>query len=184
MIGKKMQDAINKQITAETYSAWLYLAMAGWLEEQNLKGFAGWMKVQAQEELTHAILFFNHVIDRGGRVQLGAFEAPPNEWRSAQAVFEAALEHEKKVTAMINNLVELAAAEKDFAANPMLQWFVKEQVEEEKNPSEIAGRLKLVGSAGDGLLRLDAEAAARAFVYPPPVLAGGEAGPGGNTPAA
>lgn len=175
MIGKKMQDAINRQITAETYSAWLYLAMAGWFEEQNLKGFGNWMKVQGQEELTHAMLFYNHILDRGGRVQLGAIEAPPAEWRSAQAAYEAAYEHEKKVTAMINNLVELAAAEKDFAVQPLLQWFVKEQVEEEKNPSEIAGRLKLVGSAGDGLLRLDAEAAARTFVYPPPVLVAGTA---------
>jgi ferritin len=176
MLGKKLLDAINRQITAESYSAWLYLSMAGWFDEQNLKGFANWMKIQAQEELTHAMLFYNHILDRGGRVQLGAFEAPPNEWKSAQAVFEAALEHEKKVTAMINNLVELSVAEKDFAAGPMLQWFVKEQVEEEKNPSEIAGRLKLVGSTGDGLLRLDAEAAARTFVYPPPVLAGSAAG--------
>ncbi|HOX04933.1 MAG TPA: ferritin [Planctomycetota bacterium] len=172
MINKKVEAAMNKQIVAETYSAWMYLSMAAWLDEQNLKGFASWMKVQAQEELTHATLFYNHITDRGGRVQLGAIEAPPNEWKSAGAVFEAAYVHEQKVTAMINNLVELATAEKDFAANPMLQWFVKEQVEEEKNPSELAARLKLVGSTGDGLLRLDAEAGTRTFVYPPPVLAG------------
>lgn len=175
MINHKVEAAFNKQIVAETYSAWLYLSMAGYFESLNLKGFANWMKCQAQEELTHAMLFFNHIGERGGKPSLGAIEAPPSEWKSPQAVFDAAYEHEQKVTGMINNLVELSTAEKDFAAGPMLQWFVKEQIEEESSTSEIAGKLKLVGTNGDGLLRLDAEAAARTFAYPPLVLGGGAA---------
>ena len=175
MIGKKMLEAVNKQIVAETYSAWLYLQMAAYFEESNLKGFSNWLKVQAEEELTHATLFFNHLADRGGKIRLGAIEAPASEWKSPQAVFEAAYAHEQKVTGMINSLVELSIAEKDYASNPQLQWFVKEQIEEEKNTGEMAAKLKLVGSTGEGVLRLDAEAATRTFVYPPPVLAGGEA---------
>jgi ferritin len=181
MINKKVEAAFNKQIVAETYSAYLYLQMAGYFEGLNLKGFSNWLKCQAQEELTHAMLFFNHLADRGGKARLGAIEAPTSEWKSPQAVFEAAYEHECKVTGMINNLVELANAEKDFAASPLLQWFVNEQIEEEAQTSELANKLKLVGSNGDGLLRLDADAATRTFVYPPPVLAGGAppAGPAG-----
>jgi ferritin len=121
------------------------------------------------------MLFFKHLGDRGGKARMGAIEAPPAEWKSPQAVFEAAYEHEQKVTGMINNLVELAAAEKDFASSPMLQWFVNEQIEEEAQTSELANKLKLVGTNGDGILRLDAEAATRTFVYPPAVLVGGVA---------
>jgi ferritin len=173
MIDEKVRKAMNDQIVAETYSAYLYLSMAACFESRNLKGFANWMKCQAQEEMTHAMLLFNHVLERGGRIELGAIEAPPSEWESPQALFEAAYAHEQKVTGLINAIVDVAEAQKDRASMPLLQWFVKEQIEEEASASEQAEALKLAGDGG-GLFMLDREAGARTFVYPPPVLAGGE----------
>jgi ferritin len=171
VINEKVRKAMNDQIVAETYSAYLYLSMAAWFESQNLKGFANWMKCQAQEEMTHAMLLFNHVLERGGKVELGAIEAPPREWASPLAVYEAAYAHERKVTGLINAIVDVAEAEKDRAAMPLLQWFVKEQIEEEASASELVESLRLAGEGG-GLFMLDREAGARTFVYPPPVLAG------------
>ncbi|MHC4914414.1 MAG: ferritin [Planctomycetota bacterium] len=172
MINEKVRKVMNDQIVAETYSAYLYLSMSAWFDGRNLKGFASWMKCQAQEELTHAILLFNHVLERGGKVELGAIEAPPSEWASPVAVFEATYAHEQKVTALINAIVDVAEAEKDRASMPLLQWFVKEQIEEEASASELLESLKLAGEGG-GLFMLDREAGARVFTYPPPVLAGG-----------
>lgn len=155
MINKKMQDALNGQINAELYSAYLYLAMAAEFEAKNLKGMATWMELQAKEETEHAKRLYDFVNDRGGRVTLKAIDTPPAEWKTPQAAFQAAYEHEQKVSAMIHNLVDVARAEKDKAAEVMLQWFVEEQVEEEAQTSEIADKLKLIKDSANGLFMLD-----------------------------
>jgi ferritin len=155
MISKKMQDALNKQINAELYSAYLYLAMAAEFESQNLKGMARWMEVQAKEETSHAKKLYDFVNDRGGRVALKAIDAPPSEWKTPAAAFQAAYEHEQKVSAMINDLVDVARSEKDKAAEVMLAWFVDEQVEEEATASEVAEKLKMIKESANGLFMLD-----------------------------
>ncbi|MHC4156065.1 MAG: ferritin, partial [Planctomycetota bacterium] len=147
MIGKKMQNALNEQVNAELYSAYLYLAMEAFFESANLPGFANWMRVQTQEELSHAMKIYDYVGERGGRVTLKQIAGPPTEWDSPLAAFEAVSEHEQKVTGLINELVNLAIQEKDHAANMFLQWFVNEQVEEEKNADEIVQKLKLMADA-------------------------------------
>jgi ferritin len=155
MISKKMQDAINEQIKNELYSGYLYLAMAAYAEDQNLPGFAHWMKAQCQEEVEHAMKFFNHIAERGGRVELKAIDEPPVEFDSPTALFEMTLEHEKKVTALINGLYELALEEKDYASQVLLQWYIEEQVEEEANASEIRETLKMAGDKGQALVMMD-----------------------------
>ena len=167
MISKKMQEALNDQVTAEFYSAYLYLAMEAYFESVNLPGFANWMRVQTQEELTHGIKIYDFLNERGGRVTLKAIDQPPSEWASPLAVFEAAYKHEQKVTGLINALVNLAVTEKDHAANSFLQWFVDEQVEEEKSASDIVGKLKLIKDSPQGLYMLDQELAQRVFTPPP-----------------
>lgn len=166
MINKKIENAFNKQINAETYSAYLYWSMSAALEKMNLPGFANWMRVQAQEEMTHAAMFYNHVIERDGTVKLTAIDAPPVKWDSVKAVFEAGLKHERLVTGLINGLVDLAIQEKDHAANMFLQWFVNEQVEEEKNAMDVLGQLEIAGNTAGGLYLLDKEKAARVFTPP------------------
>jgi len=161
MLKKKIEKAFNKQINAETWSAYLYWSMATWFDAQGLKGFANWMRCQAQEEMVHAMKFYTFLHDRGGRVLLGAMEEPPGEWDSALAVFQAAYEHECYVTGRINDLVDLAGAEKDHAAAAFLQWFVTEQVEEEASASEIVQMLEMAGPKGRSLLMLDREVGAR-----------------------
>jgi ferritin len=156
MIGKKMLDALNEQINAELYSAYLYQAMAAQFEADNLKGFAHWMDVQAKEEQNHARKIYEFLVDRGGRVALKAIAAPPVEWKSPLQIFEESYAHEQKVTGLIHNLVDLARAEKDHAAEVFLAWFVTEQVEEEANASEIVERLKLLKDHAQGLFMLDA----------------------------
>ena len=155
MISKKMQDALIDQINAELYSAYLYLAMAAEFESKNLKGMARWMEVQAKEETGHAKRLYEFVNDRGGRVTLKAIDAPPLEWKTPAAAFEAAYEHEQKVSAMIHNLVDIARSEKDKAAEVMLAWFVNEQVEEEASASEITEKLKMIKDSANGLFMLD-----------------------------
>ena len=161
-----MQDAINKQINAELYSAYLYMSMCAQFYSMNLKGFANWMKVQALEEFTHADKFYKFIVDRGGRVILETVQAPPASWKTPIAIFQETYKHEQKVTALINNLVDIAIKEKDHAANTFLQWFVNEQVEEEANADEISQQLRLIGDNGHGLLMLDRELALRVFVPP------------------
>ena len=129
MIDKRMQDALNEQIKWELYSAYLYLSMSAHLSSMNLMGFANWMRVQAQEELAHAMKFYGFIEERGGRVTLAEVGKPPVEWASPLAAFEDALGHEQGVTSRINNLVDLALSEKDHATHNFLQWFVSEQVE-------------------------------------------------------
>ena len=155
MIGEKMQKALNGQINAELYAGYLYLSAAAYFDSENLPGCAQWMRVQAQEELGHAMKIFDHVTERGGRVLLGPIEAPPTEWNSPLAVFEAAYAHEQKVTGLIDNLVKLATSEGDNAAGVFLQWFVSEQVEEEASADGIVQKLRLIGDSPNGLFMLD-----------------------------
>lgn len=164
MFKQRMQDALNKQINAEFEASYLYLSMSAYFESINLPGFANWMKIQAQEELTHAMKIFRFVNERGGRVLLTAVAKPETEWKAPLNAFEDALTHEQKVTAMIDNLVDIAMEEKDHASRSMLNWFVDEQVEEEANASEIVEKLKLIGDKGHGLLMLDRDLATRVFV--------------------
>ena len=166
MINQKIEQAFNKQINAETYSAYMYWSMSAALEEMNLPGCARWMRMQAREEMTHAQKFYDHIVERGGRVILTAIEAPPTEWDSLKAVFEATLQHEQKVTGLINDLVDLAAAEKDHAAAMCLQWFVTEQVEEEATVMDILGKLEIVGQTPGGLYMLDKEMGQRTLTPP------------------
>lgn len=166
MLKQQIEKAINEQINAETYSAYLYWAMSAYFETINLKGFANWMAVQAQEELTHAAKFYRYVNERGGRVKLTAIEAPAVEWESPLAVFKEAYTHECHVTNLINKLVDLSLAESDHATHNFLQWFVAEQVEEEASADEVVQQLELVGGQGHGLLMVDRELATRTFVMP------------------
>ena len=169
MISKKMEKALNRQINAELYSSYLYLAMAAHAESKNLRGMANWFRVQSQEELVHATKFFGFVHERGGRVTLEAIEKPPVEWSSPKALFESGLAHERKVTGLISDLVNLAVDERDHATNNFLQFFVAEQVEEETNADAIVRRLELAQDSGPGLFMIDNELAARTFVYPTPL---------------
>jgi ferritin len=163
-INKKVEDAINKQVNAEIYSAYLYLGMSSKCAELNLKGFSNWFYVQAQEEMTHAMKFYKFVLERGGHPVLPAIEGVPTEWKSPLAMFEAAYEHEQKVTALINGIMDIAIAERDHATASMLNWFIDEQVEEEANSSELAEKLKLIGESREGLFMLDKELSTRVFV--------------------
>ncbi|MGE5250513.1 MAG: ferritin [Bacteroidota bacterium] len=155
MIGKVMQDAINEQINKELFSSYLYLAMAAHLEAQNLPGFAHWMRVQEGEEREHAMKFFDFVIETGGTVKLKAIEAPKASWGSTLELFEEVAEHEARVTASIHDLYELALKEKDYPAQAMLQWFITEQVEEERNAAEIIAGLKMIEARQTAVLQLD-----------------------------
>ncbi len=161
MISKRVEDAINKQINAELYSAYLYLSMAAYFESSNLKGFANWMRVQAMEEYQHAMKFYDYLNERGGRVVLDSIARPPAAWDSPMAVFKATYEHEQRVTAMINELVDIARAERDNATEILLQWYVTEQVEEEASANEYLEKLKMIGSSANGLFMLDRELAQR-----------------------
>ena len=155
MIGKAMQDAMNEQINKELFSAYLYLSMAAYFEARNLSGFAHWMRVQADEEREHAMKFYNFILERAGNVLLKAIDAPKTEWSSSLEVAQEVAAHEAKVTASIYALHELAMQEKDYPAQVMLQWFIIEQVEEEKNAAEIVANLKLIEERATAVLMLD-----------------------------
>ena len=161
VLSQKLQAAINEQINGEFYSAHLYLSMAAHCDTLSLGGFSHWLKLQYSEELSHALKLYDFITDRGGRVALQAIKQPPVEFESVTAVMQMALEHERKVTAMIDSLYELALAERDYSAHVLLEWFVDEQVEEEKSISEILDLLGMVGDDGTGLLILDSRLAAR-----------------------
>jgi len=161
MIGKAMQDAINDQINKELFSSYLYLSMAAYFENKNLVGFAHWMRIQEAEEREHAMKFYDFILERGGQVVLKTIEAPAIPWNSNLELFREVAEHEAKVTASINALYELALAEKDYPAQVMLQWFIHEQVEEEKNAAEIVANLELIEERGTAVLMLDHNLAKR-----------------------
>ena len=164
-LSKKMEKALNAQINAEMYSSYLYLSMASDLNSKALDGFSNWMKTQAQEELYHAMKFYDFVLERGGSVVLDAIEAPQIKWKTPLAIFQGAYNHELLVTGLINDLVDLAIKEKDHATNNFLQWYVKEQVEEEASADEIVQKLKLIGNQGNGIFMLDKEVGARAPLF-------------------
>jgi ferritin len=161
MLTEKMQKALNGQMNAELYSSYLYLSMNAYFKSVSLDGFANWMYYQAQEELEHAMKFYDFICQRGGRVQLAQIEAPPSKWNSPLAVFEDTLAHEQKVTGLINDLVEIANEERDHASQIFLQWFVSEQVEEEDSVGGVLEQLKLMGEAKGGLFMMDRELAKR-----------------------
>jgi ferritin len=161
MINKTMQDAINEQINKELYSSYLYLSMAAYFEDKNLPGFAHWMRVQEAEEREHAMKLYDFIQERGGRVLLKAIDAPKTEWTSTLEVAEEVSAHEAKVTASIYALYETALKEKDYPAQIMLQWFISEQVEEEKNAAEIVANLKLIEAHDTAVLMLDHRLAKR-----------------------
>ncbi|MFH1013673.1 MAG: ferritin [Thermoplasmatota archaeon] len=161
MLSKKIENAINKQINAELWSAYLYLSMSSYFESINLGGFANWMRVQAHEELGHAMKFYTHVVERRGRVIVTAIAAPTVNWKSPLNAFEDAFKHEQKVTGLINDIANMAATEKDHATANMLQWFIDEQVEEELSTDAIVQKLKMIGTNTGGLYMLDRELAQR-----------------------
>jgi len=172
MFNKKIEEAFNKQLNAEMYSAYLYLSMAAYFESANLPGFANWMRVQTQEEQFHAMKFYDYIIECGGRVILRPIDAPPSDWDSPFVSFKATLEHEQKVTGLVNELVYLARDEKDNASEVFLQWFVKEQVEEEDNVGKVLGQLKLIKDSLEALFMMDKEMGQRVFT-PPAAAEGG-----------
>ncbi len=166
MSGNSMTDAINRQINAEMYSAYLYLSMSSYASHTGLQGTANWFRCQAQEEMVHAQKLYDYVNSRGNHVELAAIDGPPTDFQSLRQMFEDTLAHEKKVTAMIHSLVDQAAEEKDHATEIFLQWFVTEQVEEEETAQAVLDRLKLAGDSGSGLFMVDNELAARVFTPP------------------
>lgn len=164
MISKRMEEELNKQINAEFYSSYLYLSMAAWFDSQNLAGFSNWMNVQAQEEWAHGLKIFNFVNERGGKVTLAKIDEPKTEWTDIINVYEEVLEHEQKVTELINKLSDIAIEESDHATKNFLQWFVDEQVEEESSVDNVLQQLKMIEGKGTGLFLMDREMQSRAFV--------------------
>lgn len=150
-----MEDLINNQINAELYSSYLYLSMSAWCTKETWNGFAHWLRLQAQEELEHAMKFYDYLNERGGTVKLAAIDAPKAEWKDPLTLFREVYAHEQKVTQMINTMMAEAIKQKDYASEIMLQWFVSEQVEEEANASEIVAKLEKIGDSTGGLFQLD-----------------------------
>jgi len=164
MLSKLLEKEINDQINYEFWSAQLYLSMSAHFADKGLSGFAHWMYIQYQEETTHAVKFFNYVIERGGKAVVQPIKAVPTTWDSILSVFVETMEHEQKVTVRINHLADTAVAEKDHATQSMLRWFIDEQVEEEANVKAIVDTLKLVQDNGYAIYALDKELAVRVFV--------------------
>ncbi len=157
MISKKLETAINEQINAELYSAYLYLSMSAYFKSVNLNGFANWMRMQEQEEQIHAMKFFDYLSERGGRIILKEIKSPRSDWKNPLDVFENVYSHEQKVTGLINDLVDMAIEENDHATSNFLQWYVEEQVEEESSADEIVENLKLLDDSRNGLFMFDRE---------------------------
>ena len=161
MLNKKLEKAINDQVHFEIYSSYLYLGMSAYFSAESFSGFANWMKVQAQEEMTHAMKFYHYVYERGGIVELSAIAKPPAKFKSPLDVAEQVFAHEQKVTELINGLYELALKEKDYASQSFLKWFIDEQVEEEGSAQELVDKINLVGDKSHMLYMLDKELASR-----------------------
>lgn len=169
MLSKKMEEALNAQINAEMWSAYLYLSMSAWCSNAGKPGMANWYEVQFREEQDHARIFFNYILQRGGKVSLKPIEAVPTEWKSELDVFESTLTHEQHVTSLINNLFALTTSENDYATQSMLKWFIDEQVEEEENARNIIDSLRMLDGNGYGLFMLDKELAARVYTQASPL---------------
>jgi ferritin len=165
MIVERLNNAINEQIKNELESYYIYLSMAAWFHSKSLDGMGHWMRCQAHEEMIHAMKFFNHVIDRGGKVVLLDLKQLKTQWNSPLEVFQDALEHEKFISGKIDDLTSIAREEKDYASEPILAWFTDEQIEEEATAGKVVDELEMVGADKPGLLMLDRELAGRA--YPP-----------------
>lgn len=166
MINEKLQNAFNDQINKELYSEYLYLAMKVYFQEQNLQGFVNWFDVQVQEEHAHAMGMFNYLNERGGSIMLEAIDKPVVEGDCPLTIFEHVLRHEEFVTSRINALMDVAEEVKDRAALSFLDWYLKEQVEEESNVGGVLATLRLIGDDKKALLMLDKDLAARTFVQP------------------
>jgi ferritin len=162
----KVEQSLNEQIHAEFFSFYLYLAVSAYFTKLHLEGFAHWMRVQAQEELAHAMKLFDYLNERGGAVQLLAVESPQSEWASPAAAVEAVLKHERHISERINRLVDLANGENDHATAVMLHWYVNEQVEEEATADTLFHQVKMVEASPHGLLMIDRELAGRPAAAP------------------
>lgn len=173
MISKKLEDAINAQINAEMYSAYLYLSMAAHCHAIGQSGMANWFEIQFKEEQDHAKIFFNYIVSRNGVVRLAAIDAVPTEWPSLINIFEETLKHEEHVTSLINNLFRLATDENDFATQSMLKWFIDEQVEEEDNAQTIIDNLNMIKDNGYGIYMIDKELGARVYTQASPLATAG-----------
>ena len=154
-ISKKMQAAINEQINAELFSAYLYLSMSAYFESLNLGGFARWLRVQFEEEQVHALKFYDYLLERGGEVELKAISSPTAKWASPLDAFKEVQAHEQKVTSLIHKLYETAMEDKDYASQVLLQWYINEQVEEEKNAAEVVINLERIEARDTAVLMLD-----------------------------
>ena len=165
-MNEKMVEALNSQLNAEMYSAYLYLSMGTYFEDLDLSGFSNWMRVQAQEEMSHAMKIHDYIIQRGDRVTLTKIDAPPVEWKSPVNAFEHVYEHEQKVTGLINQLVNLALSLGDHATNNFLQWFVAEQVEEEESSSGVLKKVRMSNDSLSAMVMLDTELSQRIFTPP------------------
>jgi ferritin len=161
-----MEETLNAQVNFELFSSYLYLSMSSYFSSIGLNGFANWMRIQAQEELVHAMKFYDYIIERNGRAVLKAVDAPQENWNSPLEAFEQAYKHETTVTSRISDLISLSMEEKDFPTQNALQWFIKEQVEEEASAKEITDQIKLLNGKSDGLFMLDRELGQRVFVMP------------------
>ena len=157
MYSKRVMELMNDQIKHELYSAYLYLSMSAYFEGESLPGFAHWMRLQAAEEQEHAMKFYDFIYERGGRVVLQAIDQPPAEFESLREVFKQTLEHEKKVTGLIEAIYAAAVEDKDYASQTFLNWFIDEQVEEEKNATDLLETLRMVGDKGSALIMFDRE---------------------------
>ena len=166
MIPDKMEKAFNDQIKHELESAYIYLSMSAWMEKEGYAGMAAWFKAQTMEEMVHAMKFFDHINERGGKVVLQDLKQLKTEWSSPLEAFEDAVEHEEFISGKIHELMELAQEEKDYPSMPMLHWFVEEQVEEEDTANGVTDRIRMVGDSGNGLLMIDRELGARTFNLP------------------
>ena len=161
MLSKTLEKALNEQVNSEYYSAFLYLSMSSYFESVNLLGMAAWMRMQYEEEIIHAIKIFDMIVEMEGKVELKPIDGPPKEFKSPLDVFTKSLEHERKVTGMINNIYSLARKENNYAVQSALQWFIDEQVEEEKSALEIVQQLKMIGDETTPLLMLDSKLSSR-----------------------
>ena len=166
MLSATMEKALNSQVNAEFYSSYFYLSMSSYCESVSLTGCAGWMRAQAQEELYHGMKIYDYINERGGRAIMAAIEQPPSDWDSVHSVFDDVLAHERKVTGLINDLMNLAIDERDHATGSFLRWFIDEQVEEEDSVGGVVDKLRLIGRDGNGLFVLDRELGQRVFTPP------------------
>lgn len=163
MINEKVRDAMNEQVKLELESFYVYMSMVAYFHNKGLDGMAHWMRCQAHEEMIHAMKFFDHIIDRGGAVTLLDLKQIKTAWKEPLEAWQDAYEHEKFITGKINNLIKISREENDYTSEPLLSWFLNEQIEEEKNTDKVSRELAMVGGSQEGILMLDRELAARVF---------------------